>query len=45
MEELSDSRLVGLAKTGDVEAFAELARRYQEKVFRTANCPCAGSGI
>ncbi len=35
MEELSDSRLVGLAKTGDVEAFAELARRYQEKVFRT----------
>lgn len=31
MEELSDSRLVGLAKTGDVEAFAELALEQQAK--------------
>ncbi len=30
-----DERLVGLAQQGDLEAFAELARRLQERVFRT----------
>jgi RNA polymerase sigma-70 factor (ECF subfamily) len=35
MEEYSDNRLVEMAQAGDVEAFAELARRYQGRLFRT----------
>ena len=35
MEDYSDDRLVGMAKADEVEAFAELARRYQGKIFRT----------
>jgi RNA polymerase sigma-70 factor (ECF subfamily) len=34
MEDFSEDRLIGKAKTGDVEAFSELVRRYQEKVYR-----------
>lgn len=34
-KDLSDGRLVELAKQGDIEAFAELARRCQEKVYYT----------
>lgn len=34
MEELSEDRLIGMAKTGDVEAFSELVRRHQAKVYR-----------
>jgi RNA polymerase sigma-70 factor (ECF subfamily) len=35
MEAIPDDQLVAEAKNGDVEAFTELARRYQEKVFQT----------
>ncbi len=35
MGDFSDGQLVELAKKGDVEAFAELARRYQDKIFHT----------
>jgi RNA polymerase sigma-70 factor (ECF subfamily) len=35
MEELGDDRLVELAKKGSLDAFAELARRLQEKVYHT----------
>ncbi|MCK4556898.1 MAG: sigma-70 family RNA polymerase sigma factor [Candidatus Aminicenantes bacterium] len=35
MEDCSDGHLVEQAKQGDVEAFAELARRCQEKVYYT----------
>jgi len=35
MAELGDERLVELAKKGSLEAFAELARRLQEKVYQT----------
>ena len=35
MEGLGDERLVRLAKNGSLEAFAELARRLQEKVYHT----------
>jgi RNA polymerase sigma-70 factor (ECF subfamily) len=35
IEELGDERLVELAKKGDLDAFAELARRLQEKVYHT----------
>ena len=34
MEDLSEDRLIAMAKTGDVEAFSELIRRHQEKVYR-----------
>lgn len=34
MEDLSDDQLVRKAKQDDLEAFAELARRYQEKIIR-----------
>ena len=33
MADCRDDHLVGLAKQGDVEAFAELARRCQERIF------------
>lgn len=35
IEEFGDERLVELAKKGNINAFAELARRLQEKVYRT----------
>lgn len=35
MEESGDERLVELAKKGSLDAFAELARRLQEKVYYT----------
>lgn len=35
MEDCSDGNLVARAKKGDIDAFAELARRYQEKVYYT----------
>lgn len=35
MEEFSDDQLVRKAKQGDLEAYTELARRYQEKIYRT----------
>ncbi|MGB8953712.1 MAG: sigma-70 family RNA polymerase sigma factor [Candidatus Aminicenantales bacterium] len=35
MEERTDDALVGRAKKGDVEAFTELARRFQEKIYYT----------
>jgi RNA polymerase sigma-70 factor (ECF subfamily) len=35
MEELGDDGLVELAKKGSLDAFAELARRSQEKVYHT----------
>jgi RNA polymerase sigma-70 factor (ECF subfamily) len=35
MGDFSDGQLVELAKKGDVEAFAELARRYQDKIYNT----------
>jgi len=35
MVELSDESLVEVAKKGNVDAFTELARRYQEKVYYT----------
>jgi len=35
MEEFSDDQLVRKAKQGELEAFTELARRYQEKIYRT----------
>ncbi|UCE41996.1 MAG: sigma-70 family RNA polymerase sigma factor [Candidatus Aminicenantes bacterium] len=35
MEALPDDQLVILARKGDVDAFTELARRHQEKIFRT----------
>jgi RNA polymerase sigma-70 factor (ECF subfamily) len=35
MEDCSDGHLVKQAKQGDIEAFAELARRCQEKVYYT----------
>ena len=34
MEDLSEDRLIAMAKTGEVEAFSELIRRHQEKVYR-----------
>jgi RNA polymerase sigma-70 factor (ECF subfamily) len=35
VEEFGDDRLVELAKKGQIDAFAELARRLQEKVYHT----------
>jgi len=35
IEEFGDERLVELAKKGNINAFAELARRLQEKVYHT----------
>lgn len=35
MEDRSDSRLVEQAKQGDVDAFSELARRCQERIYYT----------
>ncbi len=35
MEDFSDGHLVEKAKQGDVEAFAELVRRCQEKIYHT----------
>lgn len=35
MEALPDDQLVAHARKGDVDAFTELARRHQEKVFQT----------
>jgi len=35
MEDFSDGHLVEQAKQGDVEAFTELARRCQEKIYYT----------
>ncbi len=35
MEDCSDGHLVKLAKQGDTEAFTELARRCQEKIYYT----------
>jgi RNA polymerase sigma-70 factor (ECF subfamily) len=35
MEDCSDGNLVAQAKQGDIDAFAELARRCQEKVYYT----------
>ncbi|MGD2294641.1 MAG: sigma-70 family RNA polymerase sigma factor [Candidatus Aminicenantes bacterium] len=35
MDDLSEDQFVRQAKEGDVEAFAVLSRRYQERIFRT----------
>jgi len=35
MQTLADDRLVDLAKSGRIEAYAELARRVQEKIYHT----------
>jgi RNA polymerase sigma-70 factor (ECF subfamily) len=35
MEAIPDDQLVAEARKGDVDAFTELARRYQERVFQT----------
>lgn len=35
MVDFSDGHLVKKAKQGDIEAFAELARRWQEKIYHT----------
>jgi RNA polymerase sigma-70 factor (ECF subfamily) len=35
MEALPDDQLVAHARKGDVDAFTELARRHQEKIFQT----------
>jgi len=35
MEDFSDGQLVKKAKGGDIEAFSELTRRYQEKIYQT----------
>lgn len=35
MDGFADDCLVGLAKEGDVNAFAELVRRYQQKIYQT----------
>ena len=35
MEDFSDEKLVHASQKGDLEAFTVLARRYQEKIYRT----------
>ena len=35
MEATSEDQLVALARKGDIDAFAELAKRYQERIFQT----------
>lgn len=35
MEDISDGLFVKKAKTGDIEAFSELASRYQERIYQT----------
>ena len=35
MDDLSEDQLVRLSKQGNVEAFTELARRYQERIYHT----------